>query len=254
MLAPALNWPLHFGCGLPPVGEMHVWAFALDTLPEGIAECAAVLSNDELQRAEQFRMEHLRRRYIVAHGSLRTILGRSLNRPPETLEFTFSARGKPRLNEGEVEFNLAHSDELGVLAVARGTIVGVDVERIRPMPDGLDIARRFFSAREVAAFEPIPESERDEAFFNLWTRKEAWLKATGDGITESLSKVEFTFRRGEVAHVLAIDGDDRAAGEWTIIALNPASGFTGALAVPMPKVTVNCWQFEPCAQGARRIR
>ena len=189
-------------------------------------------------------MEHLRRRYIVAHGVVRKLLGGCLQRSAKELEFEFSTRGKPRLKNADVEFNLAHSDELGLLAVTRGTVVGVDVERIRPMPDGLDIAKRFFSAREVADFEPVVAEARDRAFFNLWTRKEAWLKATGDGIAESLSKVEFTFREGETVRVIAIGGDVNAAKQWSLFALEPTTGYTGALAIPAQNVRLSCWSAE----------
>src|SRR5262245_20255717 len=134
MLAPAINWLSHTVSGPPPIGEIWVWAFPLDASPEKISRLASLLSRDEISRAEQFRMDHLRRRYLVAHGMLRTLLSDCLKCPGAELDFNFSARGKPRLNGADLEFNLAHSDELGVLAVTRGSIVGVDVERIRPMP------------------------------------------------------------------------------------------------------------------------
>jgi 4'-phosphopantetheinyl transferase len=119
--------------------------------------------------------------------------------------------------------------------------VGVDVERIRPMRDADRIAERFFSAREAEAFCKVPPAEQDAAFFSLWTRKEAWLKATGDGISESLSKFEVTFLPEDEPRVLAIAGDTAAGAAWSLCALNPASGFVGALAVQHRGVQLQCW-------------
>lgn len=241
MELPSLNWSSGMPSAAPPPGEVYVWAFPLGGSPEQIARCASILSDDEGRRASEFKMEHLGRRYRVAHGLMRTLLGQCLQRPPQTLEFEFGPRGKPRLRNSALEFNLAHSGELGLLAVSGSSPVGVDVEQLRPMPDGLDIARRFFSAREVAMFEDVAATEHDVAFFNLWTRKEAWLKATGEGIAESLSKVEFAFRPGEAARVLAIDGDAKAAENWSLCALQPSSDYVGALAIPLRTVRVTCW-------------
>jgi len=244
MPLPEINWPAAPDSPRLRESEVHVWAFALDVPPERISALATTLSTDERQRAEQFRFPRLRERFIVGRGGMRAILARYTGSDPSRLQFSYSLRGKPRLTDSALEFNLAHSDELALLAVTDSVPVGVDVELIRPMPDGLDIARRFFAASEVAAFADVPTDAHDEAFFNLWTRKEAWLKATGDGISESLSKVEFTFRPGDTARVVAIDGNPRAAVEWSLSELQPAVGFTGAVALRVGEIRLNCWRAE----------
>jgi 4'-phosphopantetheinyl transferase len=175
---------------------------------------------------------------------LRALLGNYLQLDPARLEFACHSRGKPSLTgpgAGQIHFNLAHSEDLALIAVTRAGEVGVDVERIRPMPDGEAIAERFFSTREIEAFRRVPAAARDAAFFSLWTRKEAWLKATGDGIAESLAKIEVAFLPGETPRVLAIAGDAAAGEAWSLCPLNPASGFVGALAIRCRPVQLQCW-------------
>lgn len=143
-----------------------------------------------------------------------------------------------------LHFNLAHSDQLALLAVTRVAALGVDVERIRPFANALGIAERFFSAGETTAFEALPPGAREEAFFHLWTRKEAWLKATGEGIAASLSKIEVTFLPTEPPGVRAIAGDPVAGKAWSICPLKPADGFVGALAIQALDVQLSCWRAE----------
>lgn len=241
----AINW-------LPSPAELHletktvhVWAVPLDLAPKASADLASVLSGDERERAEKFRLPHLRNHFIAARGSLRVLLGRYLQRDASSLEFSYSSRGKPALKGKGAEplhFNLAHSHDLALIAVTRSAPVGVDVERIRPMRDADRIAERFFSAREAAAFRNVTAAEQDTAFFSLWTRKEAWLKATGDGISESLSKFEVTFLPADEPRVLAIADDPAAGAAWSLRALNPASGFVGALAVQCQSIRIQCWR------------
>jgi 4'-phosphopantetheinyl transferase len=240
----AINWPAPPAALYLDSQAVHVWAAPLDRSAEQIASLAKVLSTDELERAEKFRFPHLRNRYIAARGSLRVLLGRYLHRDPTALEFSYSSRGKPALKGQGTEslhFNLAHSHDLALIAVTRAAPVGVDVERIRPMRDADQIAGRFFSAREAEAFRNVPVAEQDTAFFSLWTRKEAWLKATGDGISESLSKFEVTFLPAAEPRVLAIGGDAAAGAAWSLSALNPAAGFVGALAMQCRGVRLQCW-------------
>jgi 4'-phosphopantetheinyl transferase len=227
--------------------EVHVWAAALDLAPEKLAWLAAALSPDELARAERFRFPQLRTRFTAARGQLRKLLGQYLQLDPASLEFAYTARGKPGLAgaaAGRLHFNLAHSQDLALIAVTRLAPLGVDVEKIRPMPDALAIAERFFSTAERAAFETLPSAAHDVAFFHLWTRKEAWLKATGDGIAESLSKIEVAFLPGEPARVRAIAGDAAAGDAWSLCELNPAGGFVGAVAIPSRQAAFECWRAE----------
>lgn len=240
----AINWPVSPAEPHLEPQAVHVWAAPLDLATEQIGDLESLLSPDELERAGKFRFPHLRNRYVAARGSLRVLLGRYLRCEPAALEFSYSSRGKPALKGQGVDqlhFNLAHSHDLALIAVTRAAPVGVDVERIRPMRDADRIAERFFSAREAEAFRNVPAAEQDAAFFALWTRKEAWLKATGDGISESLSKFEVTFLPADEPRVLAIAGDTAAGAAWSLRALNPVSGFVGALAVQHRGVRPECW-------------
>jgi 4'-phosphopantetheinyl transferase len=240
----AINWPESTGEPHLQPQAVHIWAAPLDLATEQIGDLESLLSPDELERADKFRFPHLRNRYVAARGSLRVLLGRYLERDPAAVEFYYSSRGKPELKGQGVEqlhFNLAHSHDIALIAITRAAPVGVDVERIRPMRDADRIAERFFSAREAEAFCNVPAAEQDTAFFSLWTRKEAWLKATGDGISESLSKFEVTFLPAAEPRVLAIAGDPVAGAAWSLFALNPVSGFVGALALQHRDVQPQCW-------------
>lgn len=242
-----LNWPS--GASPPALtgAAVHIWALPLDLPPEKIAKLAGTLSTDERERANRFSVEQLRHRFIAGRGTMRNLLAGYLPAAPAELEFSYTSRGKPSLAGAAADrlhFNLAHSHELGLLAVTCVGALGVDVERVRPFPNAGDIAERFFAAGEVAAFKTLPPAARDPAFFQLWTRKEAWVKATGDGIAASLSKIEVAFLPDEPPGVRAIAGDSAAGKSWRICPLNPAEGFVGALAIQARDVQLSCWRAE----------
>jgi 4'-phosphopantetheinyl transferase len=188
------------------------------------------------------------------------------------LQFAYGPHGKPALAggqpaEADPQFNLAHSENLALLAFAHTGAVGVDVEQVRPMPDADQLVARFFSPREQFAFKQLPDEQKPAAFFNLWTRKEAWLKATGDGIGHLLSQVEVSFLPGEPARLLSVPPSRpgaepdvaRSAGpdpireapnwpKWSLYHLTPAPGFTAALALAQPASVVHCWRWEAHAR------
>ena len=169
-------------------GEIHVWRIWLDTLAPMFEEFMKSLSTDERGRAHRLRFERDRTRFVLGRGILRMILSRYTGVPAEELVFAYGANGKPELSSvspGEMlRFNVAHSDALALYAVAREYEVGIDVERIHATVDADEIAARFFSERENIWWRGLPEQRRGEAFFNLWTRKEACVKATGDSLAE----------------------------------------------------------------------
>jgi 4'-phosphopantetheinyl transferase len=246
-LPETIHWPAR--AGAPPLAgnAIHVWATTLSTPPHVLENLAATLSPDETERAHKFKFEKHRNRYIAGRGALRKILAQYLRANPANLRFVQLENGKPAL-DGEfanagIHFNLAHSDELALVAITRLGMVGVDVECIRPVKDMDALVARFFSPREDEAFQKVAEHEKPAAFFNLWTRKEALLKATGEGITRSLSLVEVSFLPGEPARLLAISGDTEKAAEWKLQDLSPATGFTGAIAIRAQDVEVQCWKW-----------
>jgi len=222
---------------VPDMNEDFVVVYAVPlAVPENEFEvCRGALSADELRRAGRFHHEHDRRRWVVARGTLRIILGHHLGARPEALAFSAGPHGKPGLagdhSHSGLEFNLSHSDDLALVALSNRSPVGIDVEKVRSLDDFDDLVSRFFSRRETALFLALPDLEKPAAFFNLWTRKEAWLKATGEGIGRFLHLVEVSFLPGEPAKLLSIPRHLRSGGGWKLAALEPWRGYAAALAV-----------------------
>lgn len=238
-----MNWPPAPEQWPPGDGEVRVWAANLRQTPERIAAHARTLSQDELARANHFHFDHDRSRFISGRGMLRVILGRCLGREPGQLKFVYTARGKPALagvDGCNFYFNASHSEDLLLVAVTRLCPPGIDVERLRLIYNIDGIASRFFSRRESEGLNTLPTPRKANAFFNLWTRKEAWLKATGEGISDSLNQVEPTFLPGEPARFTALFGDSEAAQDWSLRGLIPASGYVAALAIPARNARVSC--------------
>jgi 4'-phosphopantetheinyl transferase len=225
--------------------DVHLWAAKLDKSGEQVSSLESMLSRDERSRAQQFKFETDRNRFIAGRSLLRTILSSYVPLDPARLSFTYSQGGKPALKDisDTLHFNVAHSKDLILIAVTRACAVGIDVEGIRPMNDAEDIAARFFSPREAAKLMALPGDERSTAFFNLWARKEAWLKATGDGLSEMLNQVEVSFLPEEPARVLAISGKVEASKRWTLMNLAPAAGFAAAVAAEAKDLQFSCWQW-----------
>jgi 4'-phosphopantetheinyl transferase len=234
-------------------GEVHVWSLPLDMSQSALASVAEFLSPDERKRADRFQFEVHRNRFVVGRGLLRVILGRYCDLPPERLRFNYGPNGKPELTPAEgarpagaaLHFNLAHSEAVGVLAVTRTGPVGVDVEQVRRLLGFKELVGQFFSAREAAEFSRLEREQQPAAFFNLWTRKEALLKATGEGIARSLNRVEVSFLPGEPARVLSLPAEHWAGGEWSLVDLTIAPAYAAALALPVHNVAISQFQF-PC--------
>jgi 4'-phosphopantetheinyl transferase len=228
-----------------------VWAALLNGEP---ARFANFLSPAERERAACFHFECHRRRFIVGRGLLRLLLARYLRADACGLEFSYGVNGKPELAgpfaDSGIRFNLAHSEDLAILAVSRLASVGVDLERIIPLEDASELVARFFSAHENAAFQKLAENQRPAAFFNLWTRKEAWLKATGEGIAHSLNLVEVSFLPGEPARLVSLPKHLSQSSSWSLYNLAPAENFAAALAIAREGIKLRCWRWEPQPTGS----
>jgi 4'-phosphopantetheinyl transferase len=227
---------------------VHVWAASLRTSPALLETLARTLAPGERQRAEQFRFQRDRDRFVAGRGILRTILGAYVGIGPAAVALEYGSHGKPSLARTHgvagLHFNLAHSEDLALMAVTRAGTVGIDVERVRRLDDAEDLVARFFSPRESAQFGALPPEQKAAAFFNLWTRKEAWLKATGEGIGSRLGEVEVSFRPGEPAELLSLPGHVGSAGAgWRLYHLAPAPGFIAALAIAAGRAQVSCWRW-----------
>lgn len=225
-------------------GEVHVWRVALVGDPSARAVLERDLQDAEIRRAGRFFRPSDRDRFIVGRALLRRILALYLGAPAALIELSYEPGGKPALAEpGDppLEFNFTHSSDLALCGLARGARVGIDVERLRPLRDLEGLADRFFSARESGEIHALEPAARRLAFFQAWTRKEACLKATGEGLTFPLERVEVSLGPREPARILAIRGDAEEAARWGIRSFAPADGYIGAVAAEGGITAVEWW-------------
>lgn len=208
-----------------PAGEIHMWQVELDQPATHGVPPACSLSRAEREIAERFFFEHDRRRFIVRRRTLRSILGRYLQVAPEQLSFRKNPRGKPQLTGSDIHFNVSHSAGLAVYVFGRCCQLGVDIEYLRPMPDASQIAAAFFSPSERTFLEALPVTDQQKAFFHFWTRKEAFVKAIGEGLSYPLDRFDVSPRPGKPAALVRTP--DHTG--WFMTALAPASGWVGAL-------------------------
>ena len=229
----AFSWPLAEADGCLGDTDADVWCARLDAPPEVLRACEAVVSPDELERADRFRFARERNRYLVGRGLLRQLLAAYLKRPAREIVFAYSPTGKPSLAETgtKLNFNLAHSHGLVVYAVTRRGDLGVDVEAIRPGGMWEGISRRFFSPNEHARLSALPAEKRREAFFHGWTRKEACLKAMGTGLGGGLAEVEVSLDPEQPAELLGHPAGHGELRQWQLFSSSPAPGYLAALAV-----------------------
>lgn len=219
-------------------GEIQLCYADLRGLAHRLEAFRALLSPDEAARAARFATEALRARCALRRGLLRHLLGRVVGRDPAALAFAYGPMGKPSLPGGPA-FNLADCKDHVLIAIAPGAApgatveLGVDIERLRRLPDAAGIAERFFAPEERDAFAALPEALQDEAFLNGWTRKEAFIKATGQGLSTPLDRFAVELVPGRPARLLSLDGALEAgnATDWSLFDLRPAPGLIGALAV-----------------------
>jgi 4'-phosphopantetheinyl transferase len=218
-----------------PTDRIDIWRVRLDPaeLPE--QDLGGILARDEVARACRFHFEDDRRQYIKRRSALRILLGRYLEMSPDEICFRYENNGKPEIATPQdsrgLRFNVSHSGGLALIAVVgSGRGIGVDVEMIRPRLDFLDIAKHFFSAREVQAILKVCENKRQEAFIACWTRKEAFLKATGVGMSYSLSEFSVTVDPIGPAGLCEVSENSDIVNRWFLADVLPGEGYRGALA------------------------
>ena len=215
-----------------PADEVHVWTAPRDDAPDAEVEaCRDLLTVEERRRADRFVAPLDRRRFAIGRGRLRTILGRYLDRAPAGLRFASNPHGKPGLEGTALRFNLTHSGTTMLVAITLGRELGVDIETIRPDFGGEAIARRFFAPGEVAALIGLPPAARTLAFFQGWTRKEAYIKAQGKGLAMPLDEFEVEIRPDHPARLIATRPDPAEAARWTLVELDAPPGAVAALCV-----------------------
>jgi 4'-phosphopantetheinyl transferase len=222
--------------------EIHVWFVGLEDADIPVENCADCLSVAERDRAARFKFARDRKRYLIAHGALRSILAMYLGVDAAVIDFDSGPAGKPKLTRNfainDIEFNLSHSGEVALIAVTRGEEIGVDVERIREDFAFKPIAQRFFTADEVAALQDLPVDLQREAFYKCWTSKEALLKAKGTGLSGALDEVQIVLTTGPGVRVTF------GPGEWSLTELSPIGGYAAALAAKKLDRGPQCYRWE----------
>jgi 4'-phosphopantetheinyl transferase len=243
--------------GAPPAraptrGELHLLLIDLREAAAAEAALRCCLSRDEIERAGRFLAAHARSRFVLTRGWLRASLARCLGATPERLTFSYGANGKPSLSgewrRSELSFNVSHSADHALIGLATGRAVGVDIEQIRPMPDVVSIASGYFSGAESRAIMARPEGERLRAFFDCWTRKEAFMKATGEGMRIALDAFSVTLDDADSRGVVMANAPatETAAGEgWTVRGLSLAPECAAAVAVQGAAGSISAWREPP---------
>ncbi len=228
--------------------EIQVWRAVLNEPAASIDHYLHTLAVDEQRKAERFYFQRDREHFIIAHGVLRALLGRYLNRPPESVSFCYSEHGKPSLapesGEATIRFNMSHSQGMALYAVARNREVGVDLEFVRRDLEAEQIAERFFSGREIAELHALPAELRREAFFLCWTRKEAYIKARGEGLSLPLDQFDVSLTPGEPAALLSTRPDSAEALRWSLRELTAGHGYVAAIAAQGGAWSLSCWQAD----------
>jgi 4'-phosphopantetheinyl transferase len=212
----------------PDAGTLHLWHASLDRPAAGHE---GLLSADELERAERFHFARDRRRFVVGRGILRALLGAYLDTAPEAVQLRYGASGKPALADGPLRFNLSHSGAVALFAFTTEGEVGVDVEELLPQPDARRLADHFFSPAEVATLRAVPAAALDRGFLECWTRKEAFVKARGDGLSLPLDAFDVTFGPGRRCALVRTAWAPEEAGQWSLVDVSdPAGGYVAAVA------------------------
>jgi 4'-phosphopantetheinyl transferase len=221
---------------------VHIWSADLDDPAVHADALVRLLSPDEQARAARFRYERDRRRFSTARGLLRVLLGGYLNQNPAAIEFAYGPSGKPKLRTGRAEpsihFNLAHADSCALFGFVRGSELGIDVEKLQDLPDLVEFAGRFFSPGEAERVVNSDTADRVPAFFRCWTRKEAFIKALGDGLSRPLDSFAVTVEAGRPPRIEWALGEPEVANLWSLHHLEPRIGYVAAVALPRANARV----------------
>lgn len=227
---------------------VHIWRANLDLPCQQIERLETFLAPDEIARANRFRFARHRRRFVVARGVLRQLIGSYLNIDPQNLTFIYGDKGKPFLDRTELplQFNLSHSHELALFAFTLKHSIGIDLEYIRPVPDALKIASRFFSPQEDRMLREIEQEQQAQLFFRLWTAKESYLKAVGTGLADSLSNIEIAFDSTDSIYSLAIKQMSEANSDWFLYSCTPSANYIAAIAIEAfgSRQDISYWHWQ----------
>lgn len=210
-------------------GRIEVWCIEATAPGNVLRQLEAFLSAEEKDRAARFQFERHRNAFVVARGVLRRLLARYVGTSPADVIFEYGPNGKPSLPGCKVEFNISHTDGIVILAFAQDCALGIDIECIRPVDHMMQIAGRFFCPAEAKELAALPEEQRERAFFLCWTRKEAYVKAIGNGLSMPLSEFHVTLKEDEPARFVRI-GKVSDASEWVLHNLDVSPAYAAAIA------------------------
>ena len=225
--------------------EVHLWQANLDNHNPDIFE--RFLSADELSRANRFHFARDRKHFVVARGLLRNLLAAYLGVDCASLQFCYGAQGKPFVlldDDRQINFNISHAHGHAVFVFSRGREVGVDLEFVKEDFEAEEIAHRFFSRNEVAALRTVRLEKRKQAFFNCWTRKEAYIKARGEGLSMPLDEFDVSLRPGEPTALLNNYREEREVSRWSMQSIPAPEGYVGALVVEGHDWRLKSFRFD----------
>jgi len=215
-----------------PSGVVHVWQRQLSATAEELEEWYGLLSSEEREKSARYRVERPRCDFILTRSTARSLIGRYLGRAPRDLSFRYTEFGKPFLEDSAgLRFNVSHTEGLAVMAFSKDHEVGIDVEKVRPQDDVKKLAKRFFSAHEVRAMQDLTGDELHCAFFRCWTRKEAYIKAKGEGLSLPLHEFDVSIEPNEMHALLATRPDASEASHWLLRDMPVSAGYVAAIAV-----------------------
>ena len=228
-----------------PSSRVELWKVHLNEPPKGSE--ATVLSADEIARANRFHFEKDRMHFIQCRCALRSLLARYLTIPPNEIQFEYMASGKPELaaeqNPSELRFNLSHSADMALIAIGSKHKLGVDIEKMRSDVDTTALAERFFSVRERAGLQALPSHLRVSGFFACWTRKEAFLKATGEGLSFPLADFSVTTHPDLDPQLEQIRGNTDVHEQWLLADVSAAEGYRATVAVEAPSSRLETYTY-----------
>ena len=225
--------------------EVHVWRIDLDIPDDRWQALLSLLAADELAKAERFHFAKHRRRHTVSHAALRILLGQYLARPPRGIAFSYNTHGKPRLadEDQKIKFNLSHTEDIMLVAFVLDSEIGIDIEAVTRHVDYMGVGQRWFSALEGRTLQSLPEQERIDAFFRAWCRKEAYIKARGEGMAHPLQRFSVALDKHEPRLVEHLD-DSRETSRWTFIDIDVAENYRATVVAESTDWQVSCYRLN----------
>lgn len=226
-------------------GEAHIWRADLELNACFKSSFLKLLSPDEKNRAQKFRFDNDSQNFIAARGILRSLVGKYLEINPAEISFQYNEFGKPGIaNNTPLHFNISHSQNMALFAFTNNFDVGVDVEFVNPNIEVKDIAKNFFSKNEIIKLLSLPEEQQALGFFNCWTRKEAFIKAVGEGLSFPLDQFEVSLEPDKPAKLLATHWDPKAVSKWSMYSITPGKKFVGSLVIEGLVEKVKFWNWQ----------